>query len=105
MRGSKFTQALKAIDATDRWLDRWLPEPTVHVKDDSGEGIEAVVRPVEFTMAPLYPKQREIINDHSRFVITEATTKAGKTMSHLELLHDRDWETSIQPSISGINCL
>lgn len=31
----------------------------------------------------LYPRQAEIINDPARFTITEATTKAGKTISHL----------------------
>ena len=35
-------------------------------------------------MLPLYPKQQAIIDDDSRFTITEATTKAGKTMSHIE---------------------
>jgi hypothetical protein len=39
-----------------------------------------------FSRLPLYPKQRAIIDDPARFTITEATTKAGKTMSHIEWL-------------------
>ena len=42
-----------------------------------------------FRMLPMYPEQQAIIDDPARFVVTEATTKAGKTMSHLELLLDR----------------
>jgi hypothetical protein len=41
---------------------------------------------VRFHRLPLYPKQEAIIDDLARFTITEATTKAGKTMSHLEWL-------------------
>lgn len=39
-----------------------------------------------FTRVPLYPKQAAIVDDPARFTITEATTKAGKTMSHIEWL-------------------
>lgn len=39
-----------------------------------------------FDMLPLSAKQSAIVEDPSRFTITEATTKAGKTMSHLEWL-------------------
>lgn len=42
-----------------------------------------------FRMLPMYAEQQEIIDDPARMVVTEATTKAGKTMSHLELLLDR----------------
>lgn len=34
----------------------------------------------------LYPRQAAIVDDPARFTITEATTKAGKTMSHIEWL-------------------
>jgi hypothetical protein len=39
---------------------------------------------ISFTRVSLYPKQAAIIDDAARFTITEATTKAGKTMSHIE---------------------
>ena len=39
-----------------------------------------------FERVPLYPKQAAIVDDGARFTITEATTKAGKTMSHIEWL-------------------
>ncbi len=45
-------------------------------------------RPLPFTRLPLYPKQQAIIDDPARFTITEATTKAGKTFSHIEWLLD-----------------
>jgi hypothetical protein len=41
---------------------------------------------IKFKRAHLYPKQEAIITDPRRFTITEATTKAGKTMSHIEWL-------------------
>lgn len=41
-----------------------------------------------FVRLALYPKQSAIVDDPSRFTICEATTKAGKTMSHLEWLLD-----------------
>lgn len=42
----------------------------------------------KFTRLPLYPKQSAIVDDPARFTICEATTKAGKTMSHIEWLLD-----------------
>lgn len=39
---------------------------------------------IVFERLPLYPKQAAIIDDPHRFTICEATTKAGKTMSHIE---------------------
>lgn len=39
---------------------------------------------IEFERVDLYPKQSAIVEDPARFTITEATTKAGKTMSHIE---------------------
>ena len=42
--------------------------------------------PLTFRRVPLYPKQAAIVDDPARFTITEATTKAGKTMSHIEWL-------------------
>src|SRR4051812_6779326 len=39
-----------------------------------------------FETIPLYPKQQAIISDGRRFTICEATTKAGKTASHIEWL-------------------
>lgn len=44
---------------------------------------------IEFVRHPLYPMQAAIIDDPARFTITEATTKAGKTMSHIEWLLER----------------
>lgn len=41
-----------------------------------------------FVRLPLYPKQAAIVDDPARFTICEATTKAGKTFSHLEWLLD-----------------
>lgn len=41
---------------------------------------------VAFRRVPLYPMQAAIVDDPARFTITEATTKAGKTMSHIEWL-------------------
>lgn len=46
-----------------------------------------------FEIIPLYPKQNAIISDPSRFTITEATTKAGKTASHIEWLLQQAIET------------
>jgi phage FluMu gp28-like protein len=45
-----------------------------------------------FTRHPLYPRQAAIVDDPARFTITEATTKAGKTMSHIEWLLDEAQE-------------
>ena len=42
------------------------------------------VTPIEFYRIPLYAKQGAIVDDVARFTITEATTKAGKTASHIE---------------------
>lgn len=39
-----------------------------------------------FRRVELYPKQAAIVDDPARFTICEATTKAGKTMSHIEWL-------------------
>jgi len=78
MNGLSFSTELGTVDAITRRLDRWLP-----VSTDEETGL---VRPMPFEMAKLYPKQGAIINDPARFTITEATTKAGKTMSHLEWL-------------------
>lgn len=39
-----------------------------------------------FRRHTLYPMQAAIVDDPRRFTITEATTKAGKTMSHVEWL-------------------
>lgn len=41
---------------------------------------------VAFRRHALYPMQAAIVDDPRRFTITEATTKAGKTMSHIEWL-------------------
>jgi hypothetical protein len=41
---------------------------------------------IPFKRHRLYPKQAAIVDDPARFTITEATTKAGKTMSHIEWL-------------------
>lgn len=48
----------------------------------------ALGRSTSFRRIPLYPKQAAIIDDPHRFTITEATTKAGKTASHIEWLLD-----------------
>ncbi|MGL4641075.1 MAG: hypothetical protein ACRCVX_15270, partial [Shewanella sp.] len=42
-----------------------------------------------FKRLELYPKQAAIIDDAARFTITEATTKAGKTASHIEWILER----------------
>lgn len=39
-----------------------------------------------FVRLPLYPKQAALVDDPARFTITEASSKAGKTVSHLEWL-------------------
>ncbi len=45
----------------------------------------------QFKRAPLYTKQAAIVDDLARFTMTEATPKAGKTMSHIEwLLEEAD---------------
>jgi hypothetical protein len=44
--------------------------------------------PVNFKRLSLYPKQAAIVDDPHRFTICEATTKAGKTMSHIEWILD-----------------
>jgi len=41
---------------------------------------------IRFDRVPLYPKQAAIVDDLARFTICEASTKAGKSMSHLEWL-------------------
>jgi hypothetical protein len=46
---------------------------------------DAAERP-RFVRHELYPRQAAIVDDPARFTITEATTKAGKTMSHIEWL-------------------
>lgn len=51
-------------------------------------GVRARSTPLRFARLPLYPKQSAIVDDPARFTICEATTKAGKTMSHLEWLLD-----------------
>lgn len=43
----------------------------------------------DFDRIELYPKQAAIVDDSARFTITEATTKAGKTASHIEWLLER----------------
>lgn len=48
---------------------------------------DATVSP--FLRAPLYPKQAAIVDDPARFTVTEASPKAGKTMSHIEWWLDR----------------
>ncbi len=70
------SRGLAKLQATERWLDRWLPAQ----EDDYKE----LVQSVPFERAPLYPKQRAVVDDPARFTITEGTTKSGKTMSHLE---------------------
>lgn len=40
----------------------------------------------QWTRLPLYAKQAAIVDDPARFTICEASTKAGKTMSHVEWL-------------------
>lgn len=40
----------------------------------------------QFHRIPLYPKQAAIVDDPARFTMTEASTKSGKTMSHIEWL-------------------
>lgn len=42
------------------------------------------IDPVFFERVNLYPKQAAMVDDPARFTITEASTKAGKTMSHIE---------------------
>ncbi len=44
-----------------------------------------------FVRLQLYDKQKAIIDDRSRFTITEATTKGGKTASHIEWLLERSY--------------
>lgn len=63
------------------------------------EGLEAATHNLgvrggapRFERVPLYPKQAAIVDDEMRFTITEATTKAGKTMSHIEWLLERGAE-------------
>lgn len=46
----------------------------------------AAPKRTRFVRVPLYPKQAAIVDDPARFTMTEATPKAGKTMSHIEWL-------------------
>ncbi len=78
MPGWAFHTGPTALDDATRWLNRHLPQETT----------PQMVRTVPFKMAQLYPKQLAMVDDPARFTITEATTKAGKTMSHLEWLLD-----------------
>lgn len=58
------------------------------VRDQAEDAAPAV----RFVRVPLYPMQAAIVDDPARFTITEATTKAGKTMSHVEWLLERAQE-------------
>jgi hypothetical protein len=55
------------------------------VRDQAAPQLPGVL----FRRHELYPKQAAIVDDPHRFTITEATTKAGKTMSHVEWLLER----------------
>lgn len=75
--------------------EMWDEHPDRHGSNILNEGIRIAaahiarlgeVRAVVFKRHHLYPKQSAIVDDPSRFTITEATTKAGKTMSHIEWL-------------------
>ena len=47
-----------------------------------------------FTRAKLYPLQAALVDDPNRFTICEASSKAGKTMGHLEWLLEESIKTA-----------
>lgn len=79
IKGFQWNMELDHLDKNRVWIEKVQKKaPPATVED--------LVETVPFTMHKLYPKQQAIISDPARFTITEATTKAGKTMSHLEWL-------------------
>ena len=80
IKGFQWTMDLDHLDRNQIWINK------LHKKKPQTP--EDLVEVVPFQMYKLYPKQQAIIDDPARITITEATTKAGKTMSHLEWLLD-----------------
>lgn len=66
--------------------------PSVHLAA-AAQKLRARPKESPFHRLPLYPKQAAIVDDPARFTICEATTKAGKTMSHIEWLLDEGIRT------------
>ena len=70
------TRAAEALELRKR-RTRAAPSSTVQLEEATAAG---------FRRIRLYPKQAAIVDDPARFTLCEATTKAGKTASHLEWL-------------------
>lgn len=54
---------------------------------------------INYTRPPLYPYQTNILNSSSRFTITEAATKVGKTASHVVWLFEQALQCSKNQSV------
>jgi len=78
IKGFQWSMDLDHLDRNQIWIDK------LHKKKPQKE--EDLVQTVPFEMHKMYPKQMAIVTDPARITVTEATTKAGKTMSHLEWL-------------------
>jgi hypothetical protein len=76
---------LQSVERKLSLFDRWMPPapPPLTTEQET----------LTFQRIKLYPKQAAIIDDPHRFTITEATTKAGKTASHIEWLLDEAIKT------------
>lgn len=87
---AEFRAAFKGLPAAEQLdvLRRAYPRFTPEEKAEADRLMAEPADRVKFSRIPLYPKQAAIIDDARRFTITEASTKSGKTMSHIEWLFE-----------------